>query len=44
MNTMSGNFRTVLEVLQARPASDGDGVKLLRVFGGDNLKRFDPFP
>jgi len=35
--------RHVEEVLQAAPASDGDGVQLLRVFGGRNLARFDPF-
>ncbi|MFM1895319.1 MAG: hypothetical protein RLZZ385_393 [Pseudomonadota bacterium] len=35
--------RQIEEVLVARPASDGDGVKLLRVFGGQNLQRFDPF-
>jgi redox-sensitive bicupin YhaK (pirin superfamily) len=28
---------------QARPAADGDGVKLKRVFGGANLETFDPF-
>jgi redox-sensitive bicupin YhaK (pirin superfamily) len=36
-------LRTIEEVLQARSASDGDGVKLKRVFGGPNLARFDPF-
>ena len=35
--------RNVEEVIQATPASDGDGVRLLRVFGGSNLARFDPF-
>jgi quercetin 2,3-dioxygenase len=35
--------RKVLEILTARPASDGAGVKLLRVFGGGDLSRFDPF-
>ncbi len=35
--------RTVVEVITAQAASDGDGVKLLRVFGGGNLSRFDPF-
>lgn len=35
--------RHVEEVIQASPASDGDGVRLLRVFGGNNLARFDPF-
>lgn len=35
--------RTVVELIKAQSASDGDGVKLLRVFGGGNLARFDPF-
>ena len=35
--------RKVVEVLRAQPASDGDGVKLMRVFGGRDLERFDPF-
>jgi quercetin 2,3-dioxygenase len=35
--------RTLLETLTAQPASDGAGVKLLRVFGGRQLQRFDPF-
>lgn len=37
------NTRKVIEQIQARPASDGDGVKLLRVFGGNRPERFDPF-
>jgi quercetin 2,3-dioxygenase len=36
-------LRTIEEVIQAQSASDGDGVKLKRVFGGPNLARFDPF-
>jgi len=36
-------IRQVEEVLVARPASDGDGVRLMRVFGGQDLSRFDPF-
>ncbi len=35
--------REVEEILIARPASDGDGVQLKRVFGGNDLTRFDPF-
>jgi redox-sensitive bicupin YhaK (pirin superfamily) len=35
--------RAVEELIQAKQASDGDGVRLLRVFGGNNLARFDPF-
>ncbi|WP_416305026.1 pirin family protein [Neptunicella sp. SCSIO 80796] len=37
------NQINVQEQIVARPASDGDGVKLLRVFGGPQLQRFDPF-
>lgn len=36
-------IRSVVEVINAKPASDGDGVKLLRVFGGRGPERFDPF-
>lgn len=35
--------RSVVEQIQGRPTSDGDGVKLLRVFGGPRPERFDPF-
>ena len=36
--------KAVEEIIQARPSSDGDGVKLLRVFGGfGDPARFDPF-
>lgn len=35
--------RRVDELLVAQAASDGDGVRLMRVFGGQNLARFDPF-
>ncbi len=35
--------RRVEELLVARPTSDGDGVRLMRVFGGQDLSRFDPF-
>ncbi len=35
--------RRVEELLVAQAASDGDGVKLMRVFGGQDLSRFDPF-
>lgn len=35
--------REVEEILLARATSDGDGVQLKRIFGGDNLGRFDPF-
>lgn len=36
-------LRSIEEVLVAQAASDGAGVKLKRVFGGQNLARFDPF-
>ena len=37
-------YRSVNRILTARPASDGAGVKLNRVFGGDRTnKEFDPF-
>ena len=35
--------RDLLEAIVGQPASDGDGVKLTRVFGGHNSARFDPF-
>lgn len=38
------NIKAVDEILTARPSADGDGVKLLRVFGGaGDPARFDPF-
>lgn len=36
-------IRKPLELIPARPASDGAGVRLLRVFGGARPERFDPF-
>jgi quercetin 2,3-dioxygenase len=37
-------IKTVEEIVSARASSDGDGVKLLRVFGGSgDPARFDPF-
>ncbi|HDZ57740.1 MAG TPA: pirin family protein [Pseudomonas xinjiangensis] len=35
--------RSVVEKLVGRAASDGDGVKLTRIFGGQGPERFDPF-
>ena len=35
--------RQIEEVLTGMPTSDGAGVKLTRVFGGQDLARFDPF-
>jgi len=44
MNTVMNTIKAVQEVIVARPSSDGDGVKLLRVFGGvGDPARFDPF-
>ncbi len=37
------NTREVVEMILARPTTDGAGVKLLRVFGGQHPERFDPF-
>lgn len=37
------NTRRVVEQSMARPAADGDGVKLERVFGGTKPERYDPF-
>lgn len=38
-------FKTVRNVIRAQPASDGDGVQLMRVFGGGmhQPSLFDPF-
>ena len=36
-------MRNIVELIPARPTSDGAGVKLKRVFGGRGLERFDPF-
>lgn len=36
-------LRELEEVLVAQATSDGDGVRLKRVFGGGDLARFDPF-
>ena len=40
---MTVQARSLVEKLVGRPASDGDGVKLTRVFGGQGPERFDPF-
>jgi len=36
-------MREVKQILTAQPTSDGAGVKLNRVFGGKEPRRFDPF-
>ncbi len=40
---MSNKLRDIEEVLVAQQASDGAGVRLKRVFGGQDLACFDPF-
>ncbi len=35
--------RKPIEMIKGRATSDGDGVKLTRVFGGHKPRRFDPF-
>lgn len=35
--------RKITEIITAQPSSDGDSVKLFRVFGGRRPERFDPF-
>lgn len=37
------NFRTVKRIVTGRHAVDGAGVRLVRVFGHDDVKDFDPF-
>lgn len=37
------SVRKPVEIIPAQAASDGDGVKLMRVFGGRGPERFDPF-
>lgn len=37
------HLRQISELISAQSASDGDGVKLKRVFGGARPERFDPF-
>lgn len=36
-------LRQVLDVHVGQPTSDGAGVRLIRVFGGPGVERFDPF-
>jgi redox-sensitive bicupin YhaK (pirin superfamily) len=43
MTRLNETRRKMIEIIKAHPASDGDGVKLLRVFGGQQPQRFDPF-
>lgn len=35
--------REIIEIIRGRTTSDGDGVKLTRIFGGRAPERFDPF-
>ena len=43
MNTQSRKLRKPVELIKGRATSDGDGVKLLRIFGGRDPDRLDPF-
>lgn len=45
MSTLKNDapLREVVELIDASATSDGDGVKLKRVFGGARPERFDPF-
>ena len=36
-------FRNVLAIQAGQPTSDGAGVRLTRVFGGESMELFDPF-
>ncbi|MBX8489904.1 pirin family protein [Pseudomonas cichorii] len=36
-------FRKVLSIQAGQPTSDGAGVRLTRVFGGQGVEQFDPF-
>lgn len=36
-------FRKVLSIQTGQPTSDGAGVRLTRVFGGQSVEQFDPF-
>lgn len=40
---MSSSKRDLIETIVGRQASDGDGVRLMRIFGGQHAERFDPF-
>ena len=37
------NIRTIKKIITGEKAVDGAGVKLVRVFGYDDTKDFDPF-
>lgn len=43
MNTQAQKLRTPVELIKGQATSDGDGVKLLRILGGRDPERFDPF-
>ena len=40
---MSDHSRPVLQIIAPEPTSDGAGVRLLRVLGGQAMDRLDPF-
>ncbi|MEI8361229.1 MAG: pirin family protein [bacterium] len=37
------NFRKIKKIIRGQSAIDGAGVKLVRIFGNDDTKDFDPF-
>ena len=39
----AASVRTIERIVHGQPASDGAGVKLLRVIGSQELPEFDPF-
>lgn len=40
---MSSNIRTIKKIITGRSTVDGAGVKLVRIFGYNDVKEFDPF-
>jgi len=40
---LMSNIRTVRKIIKGKSATDGAGVKLVRVFGYNNTNEFDPF-
>jgi redox-sensitive bicupin YhaK (pirin superfamily) len=40
---MDQQIRTIKKIVRGRPAVDGAGVHLVRLFGGDSVEDFDPF-
>ena len=42
-NTEHGDIRELVATTAGTPASDGDGVKLTRIIGSQELNMLDPF-